>query len=45
VFVPHQMRALIGDDREQLDAASSRRINDAIDLLTRAGWLHTTEAS
>jgi AcrR family transcriptional regulator len=45
VFVPHQMRALIGDDREQLDAASSRRINDAIDLLTRAGWLHTAEAS
>ena len=45
VFVPHQMRALIGDDREQLDAASSRRVNDAIDLLTRAGWLHITEAS
>ena len=42
VFVPHQMRALIGDDREQLDATASRRIDDAIDLLSRAGFLHTT---
>ncbi|UUL81424.1 TetR/AcrR family transcriptional regulator [Sphingomonas qomolangmaensis] len=45
VFVPHQMRALIGDDREQLDSTASRRIDDAIDLLTRAGWLRTIEAS
>jgi AcrR family transcriptional regulator len=45
VFVPHQMRALIGDDREQLDATASCRIDDAIDLLTRAGWLLATEVS
>ncbi|WP_242183026.1 TetR/AcrR family transcriptional regulator [Sphingomonas sp. CARO-RG-8B-R24-01] len=45
VFVPHQMRALIGDDRAQLDATASRRIDDAIDLLTRAGWLDTADAS
>jgi AcrR family transcriptional regulator len=45
VFVPHQMRALIGDDRALLDATASRRIDDAIDLLTRAGWLHTSDAS
>jgi AcrR family transcriptional regulator len=44
VFVPQQMRALIGDDPEQLDAAASRRIDDAIDLLTRAGWLDVSEA-
>jgi AcrR family transcriptional regulator len=40
VFVPHQMRAMIGDDREQLNAEAPRRIDDAIDLLARAGWLH-----
>lgn len=45
VFVPHQMRALIGDDREHLDAAAPRRIDDAIELLTRAGWLDAFEAS
>ncbi|GGE78358.1 TetR/AcrR family transcriptional regulator [Sphingomonas prati] len=39
VFVPHQMRALIGDTREQLDAEAPPRIDDAIDLLSRAGWL------
>ncbi|WP_241659844.1 TetR/AcrR family transcriptional regulator C-terminal domain-containing protein [Sphingomonas glacialis] len=45
VFVPHQMRALIGDDREQLDAAAALRIDDAIDLLTRAGRLDPSYAS
>ncbi|WP_242139400.1 TetR/AcrR family transcriptional regulator [Sphingomonas sp. TREG-RG-20F-R18-01] len=45
VFVPHQMRALIGDDRAQLDATAVRRIDDAIELLTRAGWLDTADAS
>lgn len=39
VFVPQQMRALIGDDREQLDAEAPRRIDDAIYLLDRAGLL------
>jgi len=45
VFVPHQMRALIGDDRAQLNATAACRINDAIDLLTRAGWLDTADAA
>ena len=45
VFVPHQMRALIGDDRAQLNATAARRIDDAIDLLTRAGWLDTANAA
>lgn len=45
VFVPHQMRALIGDDRELLDAEAPRRIDDAIDLLSRAGCLHASDAS
>ena len=45
VFVPHQMRALIGDDREQLEATAALRIDDAIDLLTRAGWLDTADAA
>lgn len=44
VFVPHQMRASIGDESEQLDAASSRRINNAVDLVTKAGRSRTTEA-
>lgn len=45
VFVPHQMRALIGDDRAQLNATAARRIDDAIDLFTRAGWLDTADAA
>jgi AcrR family transcriptional regulator len=40
VFVPQQMRALIGDDAEQLNADAPRRVDDAVDLLARAGWLH-----
>ena len=43
VFVPQQMRALIGDDRENLDQDASRRINDAIDLFGRAGLLASFE--
>ncbi len=39
VFVPHQMRALIGDDLANLEAEAPRRIDDAIDLLAKAGWL------
>jgi AcrR family transcriptional regulator len=39
VIVPQQMRALVGDDREQLDAAAPRRVDEAIDLLARAGLL------
>lgn len=44
VFVPQQMRALIGDDRENLDREASLRINDAIDLFERAGLLASFEA-
>jgi len=39
VIVPQQMRALVGDDREQLDAAAPRQVDEAIDLLARAGLL------
>ncbi|WP_233453590.1 TetR/AcrR family transcriptional regulator C-terminal domain-containing protein [Gluconobacter thailandicus] len=39
VFVPQQMRALIGDDCENLDQAALRRIDDTIDLFDRAGLL------
>jgi len=44
VLVPQQLRALIGDEREQLDAAAPRRVDDAIDLLARAGLLDAFEA-
>jgi AcrR family transcriptional regulator len=43
VIVPQQMRALVGDDREQLDAAAPRRVDEAIDLLARAGLLDAFE--
>ena len=43
VFVPQQMRALIGDDHENLDQNASRRTNDAIDLFGRAGLLASFE--
>jgi len=42
-IVPQQMRALVGDDREQLDAAAPRRVDEAIDLLARAGLLDAFE--
>ena len=44
VIVPQQMRALVGDDREQLDAAAPRRVDEAIDLLARVGLLDAFEA-
>jgi AcrR family transcriptional regulator len=44
VIVPQQMRALVGDDREQLDAAAPRRVDETIDLLARAGLLEAFEA-
>jgi AcrR family transcriptional regulator len=43
VIVPQQMRALVGDDREQLDAAAPRRVDEAIDLLARSGLLDAFE--
>ena len=43
VIVPQQMRALVGDHREQLDAAAPRRVDEAIDLLARAGMLDAFE--
>jgi len=43
VIVPQQMRALVGDDRDQLDAAAPRRVDEAIDLLARAGLLDAFE--
>lgn len=39
VFVPHQMRALLGDDSTRLEAEAPRRVSEAIDLLSKAGWL------
>lgn len=44
VFVPQQMRALVGDERETLDAAAQERLDDALDLLARAGLLDAFEA-
>ena len=43
VIVPQQMRALVGDDRDHLDAAAPRRVDEAIDLLARAGLLDAFE--
>lgn len=43
VFIPHQMRALIGDDRELLRETAPRRVNDAIALLRHAGMLIASE--
>ncbi len=39
VFVAPRMRVLMGDDRERLDATGARRVDEAVDLLARAGWL------
>ena len=39
VFVPHQMRALIGDDLGELQARADASIGEAIDLLSKGGWL------
>jgi AcrR family transcriptional regulator len=43
VIVPQQMRALVGDNRDQLDAAAPRRVDEAIELLVRAGLLDAFE--
>lgn len=43
VIVPQQMRALVGDNLEQLGAAAPRRVDEAIDLLARAGLLDAFE--
>jgi len=43
VIVPQQMRALVGDNRNQLDAAAPCRVDEAIDLLARAGLLDAFE--
>jgi AcrR family transcriptional regulator len=43
VFVPYQMRALMGDEPEALMASASRGIDDAVDLLAKAGWLEGWE--
>jgi AcrR family transcriptional regulator len=43
VIAPQQMRALVGDDRDHLDAAAPRRVDEAIDLLARAGLLDAFE--
>ena len=39
VFAPHQMRALIGDDLGELQAQAAASIGEAIDLLSKGGWL------
>ena len=43
VIVPQQMRALVGDDRAALEAAAPRQVDEAIDLLARAGLLDAFE--
>jgi hypothetical protein len=39
-FVTHQMRALIGDSQEKLQASAPCRIDDAVELLVSAGCLN-----
>lgn len=39
VFVPTQMRALLGDDPAQLRRAAAQRVDEAVDLLAKGGWL------
>jgi AcrR family transcriptional regulator len=43
VFVPNQMRALLGDDLDELAAKAPHGIDEAIDLLSRGGWLNGWE--
>jgi AcrR family transcriptional regulator len=39
VFVPIQMRALFGDDPDELAQAGAQRVDEAVDLLIKSGWL------
>ncbi|WNG20429.1 TetR/AcrR family transcriptional regulator [Cystobacter fuscus] len=39
VLVPHQMRALLGDDLGELAKKADPSIDEAIDLLSLGGWL------
>lgn len=39
VFVPSQMRALLGDDPAELARDATRRVDEAVDLLAKGGWL------
>jgi len=39
VFVPTQMRALLGDDPNELALTGARRVDEAVELLAKAGWL------
>jgi len=39
VFLPNQMRALLGDEHGVLMRGASKTVEDAIDLLTKGGWL------
>jgi AcrR family transcriptional regulator len=39
IFVPTQMRALLGDDPTELARAGARRVDEAVELLAKAGWL------
>ncbi|UDL96465.1 TetR/AcrR family transcriptional regulator [Lichenihabitans sp. PAMC28606] len=43
-FVPHQMRALVGDDPGTLEADALRRVDEAIHLLSKGGWLDRWES-
>ena len=39
VLVPHQMRALLGDEPSALTARADHDIDEALELLSRGGWL------
>lgn len=39
IFLPTQMRALLGDDPTELARAGARRVDEALELLAKAGWL------
>uniref|UniRef100_UPI0035C95B12 TetR/AcrR family transcriptional regulator n=1 Tax=uncultured Sphingomonas sp. TaxID=158754 RepID=UPI0035C95B12 len=43
VFVPTQMRALLGDDPGELARGAERRIDETLELLMQGGWLDGCE--
>lgn len=43
IFVPTQMRALLGDDPAELARAGAQRVDEAVELLGKGGWLSTDE--
>ena len=38
-FAPQQMRALLGDSQSSLQASATTRVDEAVNILVRSGWL------